>query len=175
MQQQIIRAGAVTKNEQAKLLPGLTLGIYRQTFVGYQLVDGQDRYFGNNQFFGSVMAGITVPVLSAGQYRRVQVAKADEQIARSKYDATQQLLTSRRAAASNAYYRYLRAVQYYETTGLQNAATITTAANAQYRGGYINYMEWVLLINQAIAIRNEYTEALRQLNDATLTLNYFTN
>lgn len=175
MQQQIVKAGAVTKNEQAKLLPGLTVGMYRQTFVGYQLVDGAERYFGNNQFFGSVMAGITLPIFSAGQYQRVRVAKLDETIARTKYDANRQLLTSKRAAASNAYNRYLRAVQYYEATGLQNAATITTAANAQYRGGYINYMEWVLLINQAIAIRNEYTEALRQLNDATLTLNYFTN
>ena len=39
----------------------------------------------------------------------------------------------------------------------------------------IYYLEWVMLLNQAVTIRSEYIDALRNLNTTTIQLNNFSN
>jgi cobalt-zinc-cadmium resistance protein CzcA len=73
------------------------------------------------------------------------------------------------------YNKFLATVRYFESTGLNNAHTIITTANKQFASGIINYLEWVQLINQALAIKNSYTDAVKSLNDTAIQLNYFNN
>jgi len=49
------------------------------------------------------------------------------------------------------------------------------AANRQFLEGEINYLEWVLLVNQAAANRSDYIEAVRNRNDALTELIFYTN
>ena len=98
-----------------------------------------------------------------------------EQIAQNNYLIQQQALNSQYRQAFATYQKYLQALAYYETSALPNATIIASTANKQFLGGDINYLEWVLLINQAISIRSEYIEALRSLNQTTIQLNNFSN
>lgn len=66
-------------------------------------------------------------------------------------------------------------VRYFESTALKNAATITETAEKQFLNGDINYLEWVLLINQAIGIQSDYIEAVKNLNNALAELNFYNN
>ena len=66
-------------------------------------------------------------------------------------------------------------MQYFESKPLKNAALITSTANQQIAGGDINYLEWVQLVNQATMVKNDYLEAVRNLNEAIIQLNYFFN
>jgi cobalt-zinc-cadmium resistance protein CzcA len=50
---------------------------------------------------------------------------------------------------------------------------ITETANKQLSAGLINYLEWVQLINQATSVRNDYTEAVRNLNESIIQLTYY--
>jgi cobalt-zinc-cadmium resistance protein CzcA len=66
-------------------------------------------------------------------------------------------------------------VEYYETTALKNASVILQTAQQQFRNGDINYLEWVLLTNQAIAIQSEYSDAVKNLNQSIIEINSLTN
>ena len=77
--------------------------------------------------------------------------------------------------AFDSYQKYAQAVAYYENTALPNADKIARTANNQFLGGDINYLEWVLLMNQAITVRSEYIDALRNLNNTTIQLKNYLN
>ena len=64
-------------------------------------------------------------------------------------------------------------MQYFESKALKQAQTITGTANLQFLNGEINYLEWVLLINQAIRIESDYIEAANNRNSALAELNFY--
>jgi cobalt-zinc-cadmium resistance protein CzcA len=66
-------------------------------------------------------------------------------------------------------------VEYYETTALKNATVILQTAQQQFKNGDINYLEWVLLTNQAISIQSEYSDAVKNLNQSIIEINSLTN
>jgi len=59
-------------------------------------------------------------------------------------------------------------------TGLKNADVITSTANKQFLNGQIDYLDWVLLINQAVSIQSDYIEALRNRNASIVEINSYT-
>ena len=73
------------------------------------------------------------------------------------------------------YNKYIETVRYYELKALKNASLITTTANQQLARGDINYLEWGQVIHQATVLNNEYLEALKNLNESIIQLNYLTN
>ena len=68
----------------------------------------------------------------------------------------------------------LETIQYFENTGLKNANIITETAKKQFANGEINYLDFVMLINQSIAIQNNYIDAVKLLNDTIIQINYLT-
>jgi cobalt-zinc-cadmium resistance protein CzcA len=66
----------------------------------------------------------------------------------------------------------LAAVQYFENTGLKNATLILSVANKQFESGEINFMEWVILTNQSITIQSNYLDAIKNLNETSIQINY---
>ena len=77
--------------------------------------------------------------------------------------------------AIKQYEVQLQAVTYFEKTGLQNATLITQTANQQFLNGDINYLEWTMLINNATAIKSSYIDAVNDLNQTVIQLNYLTS
>jgi len=65
-------------------------------------------------------------------------------------------------------------VSYYEHKAIKNAEETMNAAFVQYRSGNINYLEWVMLTNQAITIKMDYLNAVKKLNNSIIELNYLT-
>ena len=72
------------------------------------------------------------------------------------------------------YQKYKATVAYYEKEALKNVDIILTAANKKFINGDINYLEWVLLINQNTETQSNYIEAVRQLNNSIINLNNLT-
>jgi cobalt-zinc-cadmium resistance protein CzcA len=73
------------------------------------------------------------------------------------------------------YTKSKQAVDYYEGSALGYADTIIKTANIQLQGGDINYLDWVMLINQAIATQSDYLDAVKALNLSVIDLNALTN
>ena len=74
--------------------------------------------------------------------------------------------------AFSIYENNKKTISYFEDEALKNAKQIATLANLQYNNGEINYMEWVLLMNQAISIENDYQDAILKLNESVINYNY---
>jgi cobalt-zinc-cadmium resistance protein CzcA len=172
-QQQISKAQ--TQLEKAKLLPDFNLGYYNQSFKGTQLINGVDRYYDNSNRFSSVQLGVSVPLFFGAQKNKVSASRIKEQQAQVDYQSGLQALQSRYSQAAAEVGKYQKLVDYYEKTGLPNAGLILKTANLQFTGGQVNYLEYVLLINQATALRSEYTDAVNNLNQAIIQINSLQN
>jgi cobalt-zinc-cadmium resistance protein CzcA len=172
-QQQISKAQ--TQLEKAKLLPDFNLGYYNQSFKGTQLINGVDRYYDNSNRFSSVQLGVSVPLFFGAQKNKVSASRIKEQQAQVDYQSGLQALQSRYTQAAAEVSKYQKLVDYYEKTGLPNASLILKTANLQFTGGQVNYLEYVLLINQATALRSEYTDAVNNLNQAIIQINSLQN
>jgi cobalt-zinc-cadmium resistance protein CzcA len=172
-QQQV--AKAQTELEKARLLPDLNLGYYNQSINGTQSVNGINRTYDGSNRFSSVQVGVSVPLFFGSQKNKISASRLKEQQAQVDYQSGLQNLQTRYSQGAEEVAKYQRVVTYYEKTGLPNAALILKTANLQFTGGQINYLEYVLLINQATSLRSEYTDAVNDLNQAIIQINSLQN
>jgi cobalt-zinc-cadmium resistance protein CzcA len=57
---------------------------------------------------------------------------------------------------------------------LPNAALLIETAGRKMNAGEITYLEWVMIINQAIQIKSEYLNYMQQLNENAIELEKLT-
>ncbi|PJJ79549.1 CusA/CzcA family heavy metal efflux RND transporter [Mucilaginibacter auburnensis] len=167
-QQQI--ADASLKLEKSKLLPGLSVGYNNMSIRG---TGADDKVYTGSNRFNSVQIGVGVPIFAGAQKAQIKSAQLNKQIAQGNYQLELQNISAAYREAVLRHERYVKAVQYYEERALKNAALITNTANQQLAAGNINYLDWVQLINQATSVKNEYVDAVRNLNEAIIQVNYF--
>lgn len=169
-QQQI--ANAVTKSEQSKLLPDLSFGY---NLMGMRGMGPDDKLYNSTPQFHSIQIGLGIPVFTGSQKVKINAAKINENIAANEYEWKLKNFENAYHSAFMEYQKFEEMVRYFESTALKNAATITETAEKQFLNGDINYLEWVLLINQAIGIQSDYIEAVKNLNNALAELNFYNN
>jgi cobalt-zinc-cadmium resistance protein CzcA len=168
--QQQETARAMTKVERSKLLPELTVGYNIMSMRG----TGADNTTYNGSLkFQSVQVGLGIPIFNGGQRSRVQAAQTNEAVIAGEYTAKLQALETEYLTVYSNYRKNQVTVAYYESEGLKNAETITATANQQFQSGDINYLEWVMLMNQAVTIENNYIDALMNRNQSIAELNYY--
>ncbi|MBP8755295.1 MAG: TolC family protein, partial [Chitinophagales bacterium] len=78
-------------------------------------------------------------------------------------------------SAFKKYEIQLATVKYFEETALRNADIISETATKQFENGDINYLEWTMLINNAISIQSNYIDSVNDLNQAIIHLNFLTS
>ena len=169
-QQQIAAAGI--RLEKSRLLPDFSIGYSNASIKG---TGADNKVYGAGNRFSAVQLGIGIPVFARAQKEKINSAKFARQIAENNYAMGLKTLQTDYQSALAEYNKYLQAVQYFETSGLKNAALISATANQQLANGSINYLEWVQVINQAVTVKSDYIESVKHLNDAVILLHYFTN
>ena len=174
LQQQQLISQAGTKAEQARLLPDLQFGYNNQSIKGIQNVDGVDRDFTSSDRFTSVEVGVGVPLFYGAQKARIQAARIQEQTSRNNYNAGKLSLEMQLRKTIVQYQLAEENLTFYEKTALPNAEAIIKTADEQFRGGEIDYLEWVLLTNQAISLQTSYLDAVRNYNLTILQLKALT-
>jgi len=165
-------AAAMTQVERSKLKPDITVGYNLMSMKG----TGADNkaYDGTPQFH-SGQVGLGIPIFRGAQKARINAAKINESAAASDYEMNLQNLESNYRMLLSQYQKYSDAILYYETTGLKNADVITATANKQFLNGDINFLEWVLLINQSVSIQNAYVETVKDRNSVAIEIFSYTN
>lgn len=170
LKQQLLIASAATRVEKSKLLPELSLGYNLMSMKG---TGADSKTYNSALQFHSVQVGLGIPIFRSGQKARIEAAKTNETIAAYEYQVNLKNFETAYRSAFLEYRKYSDAVIYFETTALKNADVITATANKQFVNGDINYLEWVLLVNQAVSIQSDYIEALRNRNSAAIEMNSF--
>lgn len=158
------------KTEKARQLPELTIGYNNLSIVGSQLINGQEiSYTGKNRF-SYINAGIAVPLFFKAQSARAAAAKTEFEKTKMETEYLTQQVRAERDNAQIQVQKFLKSLEYFESQGLKNADMIIKTADEQFQAGEIDYLQWVILVNQSIAIRSEYIQSLSSYNQAVIQL-----
>jgi cobalt-zinc-cadmium resistance protein CzcA len=172
LEQQQKVSNAATKLEKAKLLPIITLGYNNTSITG----TGADNVlYDKSARFQSGQVGLGIPLFGGSQKAKIEASKVVESIAENEYQKEKMMLQKQYKNALSHFNSSIEKMIYFEKTALPNADIITTTANRQFINGDINYLDWLMLINQSIAIKSSYLDAVSNQNEAVIQLNYLTS
>jgi len=174
MQQHRLAAAQGQQNlEKARLLPEISLGLNNQSIVGYQIVNAEERYFNNWNRFTFLNAGVGVPIF--GKAQRARIAAWDIEVQKQQQDLQwmQQQTFSARELARKEILKYRESLAFYEKEVLPNAKSIISTADAQFASGDIDYLQWIMLIQQSLQVQQQFLAEKYNFNRAILRFQQF--
>lgn len=128
-------------------------------------------YTGSSRF-QSAQVGLGIPLFYGAQRARIRSAKTNQLFQENNIQIGLKEIENEFSKAQSQYQMTKKTLEYYEEIGLKNANLISTTATKQFSNGEINYLEWVMLMNQSISLQNDYVNALYQFNESVAQLNY---
>lgn len=174
LQQQQI-SNAALKLNRAKLAPALFAGYSNQSIIGLQNIQGTERNFTGGHRFSAVQVGLGIPLFFGSQKAGINAAAINRTIASGKYEVAVKDYNNNYKQAWVAVVKYRQLVQQYENSGNKSAGEILNTAGLQLQSGNIDYLQWVMLVNQAIVIQSAYADAVNSLNQSIIEINSLTN
>jgi len=169
MEQQKKLATINRKLEKSKLLPDFSIGYNNMTMNG---TGSDNKTYNYSTRFQSVQVGLGIPLFFGAQKAKISASKVNQSISENSYLIEKNLLQNQFQTILSQYQTNLETVNYYETTALKNAKLINGTADKQFINGEINYLDWVMLTNQAINIESNYLDAVKNLNETIIQINY---
>ena len=170
-QQQIELSEKLVAVEKSKLNPSFLLGYSSMTINGWQAVSQSiDKYFGSSDRFGTVSVGLMVPIFSTAQKAKISAGSILVKQKKLEETAVKQELEQKIQGATALYIQYKKALDSYHKKGLPGAEQLMQAATQKLSAGDINYLDWVVLMNQSIQTRADYYMAVAQYNEAAFEL-----
>ena len=169
MEQQKKMSVINSKLEKSKLMPDLSIGYYNMTMNG---AGADNKYYNSSTRFQSVQVGLGIPLFFGSQKAKIYASKINQHISENEYRIERNNLYLGYNSIIGQYKTHLETVNYFENTALKNAKLIFETANKQFINGELNYLEWVILTNQAISIQSNYLDAVKNLNETIIQINY---
>ena len=171
-EQQVKTTQSNLKLEKTKFLPEINLGYYNQSMRG---TGADDKFYTANQRFNTAQLGIGIPLFFGSQKAKVTAYKTQNALAENELLNKKMQMQSDLAVLQVLLKQHVELVNYYEKVQLPQSVKIVEAANKQYNTGEINYMDWILLINQSILIQSNHIDAIKKLNETIIQINYLTS
>jgi len=165
-------AYAQTRLERSKLLPSLQLTYNNSSFMG---LAANEVYYNRNNRFHAFQVGLTLPLFDFGQKGRIRASKEAEKVAEAEVHMAKQTLQNRYQQLLITLQSNQQILTSYEQQAPKGANTIMNTAELQFINGEINYLEYVLLTNQALELLSNYFDALKAYNDTAIQINYLTS
>ena len=159
--QQIKINEAEAQLEKSKLLPDLLLTYNNQSMKNI-----------NNNRFNSVQVGVGIPLFTKGQRELAKASKAKVAIAENQLQLKEIELKNRLQQLVSSFNNQLKIVESYEQKQLPKSENIFKTVKKQMEVGEIDYLNWVILTNQAVKTKVDYIDNLERLNQIGVELNY---
>jgi cobalt-zinc-cadmium resistance protein CzcA len=150
------------KLEKSKFSPSLQFGYFNQSL---------DKV----KSFNGFMVGTSIPFFKTGQKGRTKSSQLGVKISEMELQNLQLNLNSAYSEALQQFNINNQSLNYYQTEGLNLANTLFTVANKSYQSGDIGYTEFIMSIQNAFDIRNNYLLTLNNYNLSIINLNFITN
>ena len=170
VQQQVDVSQIEKKLQRSQMLPDLNVGIFSQTIIGTQDVNGVSRSFGQGYRFTGVQAGISVPLWITPYTSRSKATKISENIARIDAEYYTKSIAGNYRSLLDEFRKFSSTVDYYEKQAVPEAELIIEQATRSYKAGALDYLEYVLTLNRALAIKQNYLDALNSCNQTIVSL-----
>lgn len=170
--QQVEVSRAEQKLEQSRALPDLTLGYFSQTMQGIQEVNSIPRTFGPGDRFAGIQAGISLPLWYKPYSARAKAASIRKDVARTDAESYSKTLASEYASLLDEYTKYSKSVAFYEKQAIPEADYIIEQSSRSYKAGAMDYLDYILSINRALSIRQNYLDALSNYMQTIIKIEY---
>lgn len=174
IKQQIEIAGLEKNVERSKMMPDFTIGYFSQTMQGIQEVDGVPREFGTGDRFSGIQAGISIPVWFVPYTSKSKAAKIKLQAAETNAEYFSKSLIGNYKVMLGELSKYSASLDYYEKQAVPEADLILKQATLSYKAGAMDYLDYILTLNRALGIRQNYLEALNNYNQTVISLDFIT-
>ncbi len=174
MKEQIEVSQIEKKLEQSQAWPDLNIGYFSQTIIGTQDVNGAPQNFGKDDRFDGVQAGITVPLWFFPYTSKAKAAKIAANIAQTDADNYSLSISGTYQSLLDEYNKYSSNVEFYENQAVPEADLIIQQATLSYKAGALDYLEYVLTLNRALTIKQNYLDAINNFNQTIISIEYIT-
>jgi cobalt-zinc-cadmium resistance protein CzcA len=173
--QEALIAEETKKVERAQGLPDFTVGYVNQSLIGFQNVNGTEKFFNAGNRFSSVNIGIAIPLTFGATKARMKSLDFKKQAATANAQQQQQLLTTQMQNALLQYRQDIEQYNYFRQQALPNAAEIIGAAQLGYKTGDISYVEYLYALQTATDIQLGYLKSIQQVNQSVVNIYSFIN
>ena len=174
MQHQIEVSQIERKLEKSRMMPDFSVGYSSQTMVGTQDVNGIQRTFGRGDRFNAVQVGVAVPLWFVSNKSKNKAAKINEKIAQTNAESYSKELSGSYRSLIDEYSKYLGSVDYYEKQAIPEADLIIEQSTRSYKSGSMDYLDYVLSLDRALDIRQNYLDALNSYNQTIINIEFVT-
>jgi heavy metal efflux system protein len=174
IQQQVEVYRREMKLEQSQMLPDINVGYFSQTMIGTQDVNGSPRDFGSSDRFTGIQAGISVPLWFAPYSARNKMAKINYEKAKTDAESFNASVTGDYQTLLDDYRKYSSSVDYYEKQAIPEADMIIDQASRSYKAGALDYLDFVQSLGRALAIKQNYLDALNSCNQTIISIEFVT-
>ena len=160
--------------EQQKNIEQARLGVEKSKLqpyfsLGYNNI--AKRETGELMRLHNISVGFNIPIFNLGQKAIIEGQKVNQLIAENDKQIGMRELKRQFVELNGNYEKLKSQVDYYQQKGLKNSEDIIKTANYQFYKGEINFLDWSILVNQALDIQNLYIDKVKELNDKTIELN----
>jgi len=172
--QQIEVSRLEKKVENNRILPDLSIGYFSQTNQGTQEINGIQRTFGAGDRFTGIQAGISIPIWFIPYSAKSKAAKLKEKTAQTNAEYYSKSISSNYRTLILEFSKNSNSVDYYEKQAIPEAGLIIEQATKSYKAGEMNYIEYILSLNRALGIKQNYLDALNNYNQNIISIEFIT-
>jgi len=173
--QQQVEVARIEKNlERSRMMPDFNIGYFSQTMQGTQDVDGIPRTFGTGDRFTGIQAGIAIPLWFAPYTSKTKAAKIKQQVASTNAEYYSKSLSGSYQALLSEYGKFNNSVEFYEKQAVPEADLIIEQATRSYKAGAMDYLDYILSLNRALSIKQNYLDALNGYNQTIISIDFIT-
>jgi cobalt-zinc-cadmium resistance protein CzcA len=174
VKQQVEISNIEKKLQKNQMLPDLSIGYFNQSLIGTQDINGVPVNFGSGDRFTGFQAGISVPLWFGPYSARSKASKINYEKARVDAENFSKSLSGNYQSLLDDYKKYSSSVSYYENQALPEANIIIDQASKSYKSGALDYLDYVQSLNRALAIKQNYLDALNELNQTVISIEFIT-
>ena len=171
-EQELLYSKQQIQLEKSRLLPTLNAGFSSATIIGWQTphADAGDLYFNGSKRFSSFNAGIGIPLFFGAQKAKVKSASYFQLQKEQELKAFDQELKLQLISAVKRYNQNNQLLESFDRFMLPNSEIVIQSASEKLQSGEIGYIDWVVLVNQAMQTKSDYFIAVQQLNEAAFEI-----
>jgi cobalt-zinc-cadmium resistance protein CzcA len=173
--QNMLIAEQTKKVEKAQGLPDFKIGYSNQSLIGFQTINGADKYFGAGNRFSVVNIGIAIPLTYGATKARIKSIEYQKQSLEQQAEYEKKQLQSQLQNAMTQYEQDVKQYNYYKSNALPNAEEIVKSAQLGYRTGDISYVEYLYALQTATDIQLNYLQSIQQINQTVININSIIN
>jgi len=155
--EQIQHGKLLTDVERQKLRPDIRIGAVTQSIENH-----------NGQNF--LQAGVSIPLFAKAQKARIKAAELNELLLASQKDQGIAALSAELSSLFVQLEKHLNGVNYFQQTGLAQAAWLELTALKSYQQGEIEYVEVLQNMQQAWQIREQYLQEVLAYNQSIVQI-----